>query len=200
MSLSISDDNKRTFGALALISLGVLMLLGLSKLWPLFILLPGLGIMYWVVNGGKDTGVLAVPGMLVAGTGGLLLFQSVTGYWESWIYAWTLYGVFFGVGLMLMGEKMEIKDLRVIGRWFTIISGVAFVGFGGLVLFITSAFIRVLFIIACFVVGFRLLSNNGSKKVAIHTNGNGYKAKHSDYAGDETVAKMRVRLGEDEIV
>ncbi len=201
MSLSLNSENKRTFGALALIGFGVLLLLGMSKLWPLFILLPGLGIMYAAYSGNKEMGALAVPGMLVAGTGGLLLFQAVTGYWESWAFAWTLYGVFFGVGLMIMGERMEIKDLRMIGRWFAMISGVMFVGLGSIFLLATSMFIRVMVILACFVVGFRLLSNNKThQKRKVHVgNGNGKHAV-SDYSIEDSLGKMKVRLQEDEII
>lgn len=157
MEISLNDNNKRTLGAVALIGIGLLLLLGLSKLWPLFLLLPGLGLMALAYSENKSLAPLAVPGMLVSGTGGMMLFQAVTGYWESWAFSWTLYGVFFGLGLMIMGERMEVHDLRVIGRWFTIISAIAFAGLGTLFMLATSAVIRLLFIVACFVVGFKLL-------------------------------------------
>jgi hypothetical protein len=42
--------------------------------------------------------------MLVAGTGAILLYQSVTGDWKSWAYAWTLYPALLGGGMALMGR------------------------------------------------------------------------------------------------
>ena len=37
-----SDSDKRIFGAMALIALGVILLTGLGMWWPLFIVMPGL--------------------------------------------------------------------------------------------------------------------------------------------------------------
>ncbi|KAB2903406.1 MAG: hypothetical protein KJ064_20500 [Anaerolineae bacterium] len=198
MEISLNDNNKRTLGAVALIGIGLLLLLGLSKLWPLFLLLPGLGLMALAYSENKSLAPLAVPGMLVSGTGGMMLFQAVTGYWESWAFSWTLYGVFFGLGLMIMGERMEVHDLRVIGRWFTIISAIAFAGLGTLFMLATSAVIRLLFIVACFVVGFKLLCKE--KQHRLHTNGNGVKMKHSDVVVEENIERMKVRLGKDEVI
>lgn len=198
MEISLNDNNKRTLGAVVLIGIGLLLLLGLSKLWPLFLLLPGLGLMALAYSENKSLAPLAVPGMLVSGTGGMMLFQAVTGYWESWAFSWTLYGVFFGLGLMIMGERMEVHDLRVIGRWFTIISAIAFAGLGTLFMLATSAVIRLLFIVACFVVGFKLLCKE--KPYRLHTNGNGVKMKHSDVVVEENIERMKVRLGKDEVI
>lgn len=194
----MNESNKRTLGAFALIGLGVLLLLGLDKLWPLFILLPGLGLMALAYSDNKSLAPMAVPGMLISGTGGLLLFQAVTGYWESWAFAWTLYGVFFGLGLMIMGERMEICDLRVIGRWMAIVSAVAFAGLGTMFMLATSSLIRLLFIVACFVVGLKLLCKD--KPYSLRANGNGAKHKRSDVAVEENIERMKVRLGKDDII
>lgn len=194
----MNESDKRTIGAVALIGLGILLLMGLDKLWPLFILLPGLGILALAYSENKSLAPMSVPGMLISGTGGMLLFQAVTGYWESWAFAWTLYGVFFGLGLMIMGERMEVRDLRTIGRWFAIISGVAFAGLGGIFMIATSSLIRLLFVVACFAIGMKLLRTEKPRK--LHVNGNGAKHKHSDILVEENIERMKVRLGKDEVI
>jgi hypothetical protein len=44
-----------------------------------------------------------VPACLVAGVGGLLYWQNLTGNWGSWAYAWTLIPGFVGIGLLISG-------------------------------------------------------------------------------------------------
>lgn len=46
---------------------------------------------------------LAVPAAIVAGIGGILLYQETTGEWESWSYMWSLIPGFVGVGVFLQG-------------------------------------------------------------------------------------------------
>jgi hypothetical protein len=183
MSTFLQESDNRTIAAMGLIGLGLLLLLGLGVLWPLFILLPGLALMAIVNNGEKATAALAVPGMLVAGTGGLLLFQAVTGYWESWAFAWTLYGVFLGTGMMIMGEKLDTPDLVMVGRWFTIIGGVSFFGFGALFMLATSSLFRIVLVLACFVIAARLLTKKDPS------------SKHKEKPmPDNTVEKNTVRV------
>jgi hypothetical protein len=64
--------------------------------------------------------------MIVTGTGALMFMQNITGYWESWSYAWTLYGVFLGMGFMLMGQKFDDPSLHKVGRGFARVSLIAF--------------------------------------------------------------------------
>lgn len=149
--------NDRTLAGLLLLGGGLILLLGFSALWPLFILGPGLGIMWFAYSGGKVTAPFAVPGMLVSGTGGLLLFQTITGYWESWAYAWILYGVFFGVGLMIMGERMQLRELRTIGRTLTVISGGVFLASALIFTIFTSPLFRLMLTIALIATGAYLL-------------------------------------------
>ena len=42
---------------------------------------------------------MAVPACIVAGIGGILYYQNMTGDWASWAYAWTLIPGFVGVGI-----------------------------------------------------------------------------------------------------
>ena len=46
---------------------------------------------------------LAVPAAIVAGIGGILYYQDVTGDWSSWSYMWSLIPGFVGLGVVLQG-------------------------------------------------------------------------------------------------
>ena len=44
---------------------------------------------------------MAVPACIVAGIGGILYYQNLTGDWTSWSYMWALIPAFVGVGMLL---------------------------------------------------------------------------------------------------
>jgi hypothetical protein len=116
--------------ALLLIGLGVMSLMGVGLLWPMFIMVPGLIMLSLVYIGGRaGAAAFSIPGMIVTGIGALLFAQNLTGYWESWAYAWTLCGVFLGMGFMLMGQRLEDSALHRFGRHFAHVSLVALAGF-----------------------------------------------------------------------
>jgi len=117
------------FLALMLIVAGVLALIGMSVAWPLFIIVPGVIILSTAFLGERATAPMAIPGMLVTGTGLLLFLQNLTGYWESWSYVWTLYGVFLGAGFIIMGRLMGDESTQALGRIFMKIGLMAFIGF-----------------------------------------------------------------------
>jgi len=114
-----ANKNQRIFPAIVLIGLGMMLLMDIGMLWPMFILVPGL-IMLWIAVAGGRAGAAAmsIPGMITTGTGALMFIQNITGYWESWSYAWALYGVFFGMGFMLMGQQFDDPGLHKVGRGF----------------------------------------------------------------------------------
>jgi len=104
--------------------------LGIGALWPLFVMIPGLVFLGAAAKGGRSTAAFAIPGMLISGTGLLLLVQNLTGYWSSWSYAWTLYGVFLGMGFAMMGRLMGDSAVESMGRVFILVGGIAFLVFG----------------------------------------------------------------------
>ena len=123
-------QNTRVIAAIGLIGLGLMSVMSLSLLWPMIILLPGLVMLSIALFGGRaGAAAMAIPGMLVAGLGGLLFIQNWTGYWESWSYAWTLFGVFLGMGFMLLGQRLEDRTLHAVGKWFVNGGLIAFAGF-----------------------------------------------------------------------
>jgi hypothetical protein len=87
---------------------GLLSWFDISQQWPLFIV--GLGALF-LLSALVGTPPLAIPGMVVGGTGLILLYQNSSGDWGSWSYIWALYPIFVGLGIMLMyalqGERRK---------------------------------------------------------------------------------------------
>jgi hypothetical protein len=122
--------NSRVAVALGLIAVGVMAFMGPGLLWPMFILVPGLVLLGIAFGGGRaGAAAMSIPAMIVTGTGALLFIQNLTGYWESWAYAWTLFGVFLGMGFMLMGQRLDDPSLHRVGRGFVQVSLMAFAAF-----------------------------------------------------------------------
>lgn len=99
-------------GGVVLIGLGMLFLLfqfipGLGNLfridlfWPLIII--AVGALFLTAAVATRTPPLAIPGSIIGGIGCLLFLQNITGYWESWAFAWTFIPGFVGVGIALNG-------------------------------------------------------------------------------------------------
>jgi hypothetical protein len=65
--------------------------------WPLIVI--GAGILLLTIGLLVGEPDMLVPAAIVGGVGGLLYWQSVTGRWDSWAYAWTLIPGFVGVGV-----------------------------------------------------------------------------------------------------
>ena len=97
-------------GGVLLILLGALLLLaqiipawrgllGLEWSWPLIVVAVGLGLfLMGLITGAPG---MAIPACIVAGIGGILYWQNLTGSWLSWSFAWALIPGFVGVGMIL---------------------------------------------------------------------------------------------------
>src|SRR5919109_226778 len=90
------------FGLLALAG-QVLPSIDWGAIWPLVII--GLGSLFFVamVAVGKQAAALAIPGSIISGIGLILLYQNITGHWESMSYFWALIILFVGLGIYIMG-------------------------------------------------------------------------------------------------
>jgi hypothetical protein len=138
------DAHSGPVGGAILVTLGVAFMLrqtfqidlaGLA--WPLFIVVPGLGLFGAALLGGRGAGHLAIPGSVVTTLGLLLLFQSAFDYYESWAYVWALLPVATGVGMTIAGlREGQPKETRV---------GVEMIG-GGLTAFLAFGAFFELFI------------------------------------------------------
>ncbi len=109
----------------------------LSQQWPLIIVGAGILFLLGALFGNPE---IAVPGMVISGTGLILYYQNTTGDWASWAYAWSLYPVFVGLGLILMHTLQghwrrglrEGGGLLGIGVVLFVIFAGFFNGFGGI--------------------------------------------------------------------
>jgi hypothetical protein len=75
------------------------------RLWPLLVL--GVGLAFWLPlaiwwDKRQELAGLAVPGTIIGGNGLLMLYQSLSGNWGSWSYAWALEPVFVALGLLAL--------------------------------------------------------------------------------------------------
>lgn len=97
--------------------------------WPLFVIVPGLGLLAASVVPAAPKGVgFAIAGSIVTAVGILLFYQQSTGHWESWAYAWTLIGPgAAGLGLLGYGLLYQVRDFVSTGVWLVAISAVIFV-------------------------------------------------------------------------
>jgi hypothetical protein len=76
---------------------------------------------------------MSVPAAIVAGIGGILYYQNLTGDYGSWSYMWTLIPGFVGVGTILaglLGEHTRHNLSR--GLNLLVISAIMFLIFGAL--------------------------------------------------------------------
>jgi hypothetical protein len=97
--------------------------------WPMFIIGFGGFFLLWAVLSG--TGGLAIPGSIIAGIGGILYYQELSGEWESWSYIWTLIPGFVGIGIML-GSLIDGNFKKSFGAGLTLllISAIMLFSFG----------------------------------------------------------------------
>ena len=197
--MQLSDlrrTDRRTLGAVALIILGLVLFFSLD-LWPLFIIVPGVALLavYFGIDH-EATGPFAIPGMIVTGTGAILfIHHNLVG--NFWNYAWTLYAVFFGLGLMMMGQRFASKSLIEIGRWFTVVGGVAFVGLGVMFLIFSSFFLKLLVTLVLVGGGAYLLFGRNDSDDDKPKNKN---KRQSDSDVDENIEQVRLAVnGEREV-
>lgn len=69
--------------------------------WPLLMVAVGVSLLLFGLLVGAPG--MAVPAVIVAGIGGILYYQNLSGDWTSWAYLWTLIPGFVGLGVVLAG-------------------------------------------------------------------------------------------------
>jgi hypothetical protein len=127
------DDNarRRWVGGEAALG-GLLVLLGLVVLlgqaldldvgrvgWPVFVIVPGLGLLgLGLATPGRLGVVLAMIGGAVTMAGLVLGVQNATDAFETWAYAWTLVVLVGpGIGRWLVGVVRGRRELATSGAW-----------------------------------------------------------------------------------
>ena len=134
------QDTGRTIAAVVLIGVGGLFLLGqvfdfsiLGTLWPLFVMFPGIVFLSVALRSeDSKTAGFIFPGLIITGTGLILMYQSITDHWESWAYIWTLYPVMVGMGLRFMNRRGHDDNAGKVGSGLIIGGLVAFVALAAL--------------------------------------------------------------------
>jgi hypothetical protein len=118
------------FGLLSLASQLFRNVLNWSYIWPLAIIVVGGLFFAGMFMGGRSLSGLAIPGSIVGGIGLLLLYQNLTGNWESWAYSWALIVLFVGVGLLFSGTYGQSEGQRRAGTKLIKVGLILFVVFG----------------------------------------------------------------------
>ena len=165
--------NRSNAGALIagviLIAFGLMALAGQffqvvdwGALWPFIII--GFGALFFVAMfaGGKQAAAFAIPGSIVGGIGLILLFQNLTGRWESMSYFWALILMFVGTGIYLMGWYGGDPVQRAAGARVMKIGFILFLIFGAFFEMIFSSFGNLIFPVLLILLGIYLvLSRSG---------------------------------------
>ncbi len=140
------QNQRNVLGAILLIGLGVLFLIGqifsiniwaiAGFSWPVFVLIPGVIFLALALTGDRRMSGFIFPGAIVTGTGAILWFQNATDNWQTWAYIWTLYPVFLGFALMFNGRRHGNDHQYHVGR--------SFVNFGVIAFLVGAAFFELL--------------------------------------------------------
>jgi hypothetical protein len=134
----------RLFGIM-LILLGCLTLVGqildirVSRfIWPFFIIIPGILLFFSASREEFGPGEpFAMLGAMVTMIGLILLFQSVTGLWASWAYAWALVApTSVGLGQLIYGAQNRQDTMTK--------SGITLVNIGLIMFFVGIIFFELI--------------------------------------------------------
>jgi len=150
-----------TFGLLALAS-QIFRTVDWGFLWPFTVI--GFGALFFVAMfaSGKQAAALAIPGSIVGGIGLVLLFQNITGHWESMSYFWTLIILFVGIGIYIMGWYASDANQKQSGLRLMKVGFVLFVIFGAFFEMIFSSFSNIVFpVLLIFLGAYLVLSRSG---------------------------------------
>jgi hypothetical protein len=136
------------FAGIVLLAIGIVMLLGewirswldgldvnpeIWAWWPALLVLLSLFFLVPAAFGGQHRRLRAgmvIPGALLAGMGGALLYTSLTDRWGAWTYLWSVFPFSLGLGMYAAGWIADAPAFKWIG------SGVAA---GGVVAYLAFA-------------------------------------------------------------
>lgn len=126
-------------------------------LWPFTII--GFGALFFVamMAGGTQTAAFAIPGSIITGIGLVLLFQNITGRWESMSYFWTLIIMFVGIGIYIMGSYGGNANQKRSGLGMMKVGFILFIIFGAFFEMIFSPFGNLIFPVLLILLGIYLV-------------------------------------------
>jgi len=107
------------FGVLALLAQVFRTALDWSMIWPFTVIAAGAVFFVVMLAGGRSAAAFAIPGSILGAIGLMLLYQNLSGHWESWSYGWTVIVMSVGVGITLTGlwgrnSRLQGAGLRVL--------------------------------------------------------------------------------------
>jgi len=107
-----------------------------NKTWPLIFIVAGIGFLLpafiWQ-NSRSGLAGLYIPGMILLTLGGIFLFNTLSGIWGVWAYAWLLIPAGVGLGLYTGAAVGNWhNDVRRTGVWMMVISTSVFALFAAL--------------------------------------------------------------------
>jgi len=167
------QTNRSNVGALiagtVLVAFGLLALAGQvfrnvdwGFLWPFTIIIFGALFFVAMFAVGKQGAAFAIPGSIIGGIGLVLLFQNITGRWESMSYFWTLIILFVGVGIYIMGWYASDASQKRSGLSVMKVGFILFIIFGAFFELIFSSFNNLLFPVLLILLGaYLILSRSG---------------------------------------
>ncbi len=126
-------------------------------LWPLVVIGAGSLFFLAMVAGGRQSAAFAIPGSIISGIGLILLFENITGHWESMSYFWALIILFVGIGIYLMGWYGEDAGQKRAGGRVMKIGFILFVIFGAFFEGLFHSFNNLVFPVLLIVLGVYLV-------------------------------------------
>lgn len=144
------------FGLLALVP-RLFDMIDWGFLWPFIII--GFGVVFFVAMfaGGKQTAAFAIPASIISGIGLILLFQNITGRWESMSYFWALIILSVGVGIYIMGWYGGDANQKRSGFQVMKVGFILFIIFGAFFEMLFSSFSNILFPVLLILLGVYLV-------------------------------------------
>lgn len=132
------------FGLLSLVP-RVFDMIDWGFIWPFIVI--GFGALFFIAMfaGGKQAAAFAIPASIISGIGLILLFQNITGHWESMSYFWTLIIMFVGGGIYLMGWYSDNANQKYSGFRVMKVGFILFIIFGVFFEFLFSPFNNLIF-------------------------------------------------------
>ena len=167
------QTNRSNVGALIggtlLVAFGLLALAGQifrnvdwGFLWPFTIILFGALFFVAMFAVGRQGAAFAIPGSIITGVGLILLFQNITGHWESMSYFWTLIILSVGAGIYLMGWYAGDTNQKRSGLGVMKVGFILFIIFGAFFEMLFSSFSNVIFPVLLILLGaYLILSRSG---------------------------------------
>lgn len=140
------NSGSLVWGAL-LVAFGLLALFGQifrgadfwGNFWPFIVIAFGAMFFVGMFAGGKSVSGLAIPGSIISTIGLILLYQNLSGNWETWSYAWSIIVIAVGLGIYIMGLYGGDAGQRGSGWGVMKVGLILFIIFGGFFELIFSA-------------------------------------------------------------